>query len=99
MSFGESAVAFFKAHTVIVVEPVQNAIVASASAPGDLLADRVELTNDGRATPCQRENDGDSPKPPKEICARARVLPPQPGEAEDDDKHSQPPGEVLQPGQ
>jgi hypothetical protein len=46
MSFGESAIAFFKALSVIVVEPIQNAIVASSSAPGDLLADRVELADD-----------------------------------------------------
>src|SRR5215475_14297768 len=56
MSFGESVVAFFKALTVIVVEPIQNAIAVSASAPGDLLADRVELADDCRATPRQREN-------------------------------------------
>src|SRR6266542_4504174 len=99
MPFGESAVAFFKAFTVIVVEPVQNVVAASASAPGDLLADRVELADYGRAAPRQRENDGDSTEPPEEIGARARVLPPQPRKAEDDNEHGQPPGEVLQPGQ
>ena len=82
MSFGESVVALFKTITMIVIEPVQNAIAASAPAPGDLLADSVEFADYGRAAPRQRENDGDSPEPPEEIGAAPAVLPPQPGETE-----------------
>src|SRR5262249_59883015 len=99
MPFSESAVALFKAIAMIVVEPVQNATVASASAPGDLLTDRIEFADDCRATARQHKNDGDSPKPPEEIRACARILPPQPRKAEDDNEHGQPPREVLQPGQ
>src|SRR5262245_16614019 len=99
MSFGESAVALFKSIAMIVVEPVQNAIAVSASAPGDLLADRVEFADDCWATPCQHKNDGDSPKPPEEIRACARILPPQAGEAETYNEHGRPPGEILQPWQ
>src|SRR5262245_24609997 len=99
MSFGESAVALFKAIAMIFVKPVQNIIAVPPPAPGDLLADRVEFADDGRATPRQQKNDGDSPKPPEEIRACARVLPPQPGEAETYNEHGQPPGEILQPGQ
>src|SRR5262245_35212787 len=99
MPFSESAVALFKAIAMIVVEPVQNATVASASAPGDLLTDRIEFADDCWATTCQHKNDGDSPKPPEEIRACARILPPQPGETETYNEHGQPPGEILQPGQ
>src|SRR5262245_35043728 len=70
MSFGESVVAFFKALTVIIVEPIQNAIVASASSPREFLTDRIELADNCWPAPRQRENDGDSPKPPEEIGAR-----------------------------
>src|SRR5262249_22872072 len=92
MPFGESAVALFKAIAMIVVEPVQNAIAVSASAPGHLLTDRVEFTDDRRSATRQRENDGDSPKPPEEIGAGAGVLSPYPRKAEDDNEHGQPPG-------
>src|SRR5262245_22002879 len=99
MPFSEPAVALFKAITVIVVEPVQNATVASAPTPGELLADSIEFADNRRAAARQRENDGDSPEPPEEIGARTGVLSPQPRKAEDDNEHGQPPGEVLQPGQ
>jgi hypothetical protein len=78
MPFGESAVAIFKAIAMIVVEPVQNAIAVSASAPSNLLADRVEFADYCRPAPRQRENDSDSPGPPEEIGACACVLTPQP---------------------
>ena len=51
MALGESAVPLFKTITMIFVEPVQNAIVASASSPCNLLTDPVEFADDCRAAP------------------------------------------------